>query len=432
MKKSRYVVKVKSINGDMNILYNIRNGKGIKYPQEMDIWSAGQHVQSYLERNHFLTESYDQEVEEVGQEYQEYRNRQALHLIIMPHENCNFRCTYCYEKFERNKMKKEIEDGLLSFVQKELTNNNYKIFTVSWFGGEPLLGVDVMNRLSKKFIETCKDHNIDYFAGITTNGYLLTKEVFKQLIDMNVRNYQITIDGVKEIHDRQRIKRNGEGTYDQIINNIKGMTKTDEEFNVLLRMNVSPENIMYIDRHLTELQTLFGADERIELYFHNVGKWGGSSDDQFEICEENQMIKLLRKATDQFGMRTLDGKMLIGPHRACYAANPKSFVVGTDGTLYKCTVALYDEFNKVGQLLPNGEIQLNQHLLKLWTESGMNDSTCRRCFLSPSCHGDSCPLIRIKENRRPCPDWKSKVPEVVQLMETQDHPFAEVKVGVKT
>ncbi len=110
----------------------------------------------------------------------------------------------------------------------------------------------------------------------------------------------------------------------------------------------------------------------------------------------------------------------------CYAASPNSFVIGTDGMLYKCTVAFYDERNHVGQLNPDGTMTLKEDLMNLWTKSGSEDSACRECFFAPSCHGDSCPWIRVHSGKRPCPEVKGSVQEILTVMDQQEYKFIEL------
>lgn len=45
---------------------------------------------------------------------------------------------------------------------------------------------------------------------MTTNGYLLDKDKFEQLMEYEVRSFQITLDGTAETHDRYRAGRFGE------------------------------------------------------------------------------------------------------------------------------------------------------------------------------------------------------------------------------
>ena len=85
---------------------------------------------------------------------------------------------YCYEKFENIKMSRETEIAIVEFTEKLLSESTFKSLHVSWFGGEPLLGLKTIKNLSKKFISICFQNGLDYSASITTNGYLLMNELF--------------------------------------------------------------------------------------------------------------------------------------------------------------------------------------------------------------------------------------------------------------
>jgi len=66
----------------------------------------------------------------------------VLNLTILPTEQCNFRCFYCYESFKLGKMSKETSDSILKLVQKRAST--LKILTIGWFGGEPLMAKDIV------------------------------------------------------------------------------------------------------------------------------------------------------------------------------------------------------------------------------------------------------------------------------------------------
>ena len=133
------------------------------------------------------------------------------------------------------KVEKEIVDLLL---KNSKTINN---FSVTWYGGEPLLAMDVIERLSKEFIEICDKNEIYYSASIITNGYLLTPAIAKKLIDLKIEFMQITIDGSKETHDKRRILANGKGTFDKIISNLKECSLNMP--NTALRINTDKKNL---------------------------------------------------------------------------------------------------------------------------------------------------------------------------------------------
>ena len=65
-------------------------------------------------------------------------DEKILEFTILTHGDCNFRCKYCYEKFEDIVMSEEVEQAISEFAEKLLSVKNYKQFHVHWFGGEPL------------------------------------------------------------------------------------------------------------------------------------------------------------------------------------------------------------------------------------------------------------------------------------------------------
>jgi uncharacterized protein len=429
---SRYVVEADAPDGKTRIYYNIRNGVGLKLDAERfpNLAAARNHpsLEEFLLNNKFLVDDPNEEPQAVLREYMEKRDSMPLHLILLVHQNCNFRCVYCYEKFEKNKMTADVEEGIKRFVTRRLQERDYPVLSVSWFGGEPLLATDVMHRLAVHFQGEAAAHDIPYVASITTNGYFLDDVTVSQLLRDNVKSFQVTLDGTKECHDRQRILKGGQPTYDRIVNNLRRMKARSEKFRVMIRMNVGPENVRYVDEHIDRMREWFGDDERFLLYFHNIGRWGGPNDDTLDVCSENMAVKLIARSLER-DMAAMPAATYIQPHQTCYAASPHSFAIGVDGMVYKCTVALYDERNQVGQLRADGTMTVYEERLRLWTDSGLTDSGCRQCFFAPSCHGDICPLARIQSGRRPCPDWKHHLPELLQVMDRQGYGFARTRGG---
>ncbi len=94
--------------------------------------------------------------------------------IIYLTTNCNLDCDYCYEKDNRNKLKKQkelteldIDNFLLEINNREKNRSSVVVI----FGGEPFLKYDLIKYLIKKGKEI---KNFSYC--LTTNGILLSKE----------------------------------------------------------------------------------------------------------------------------------------------------------------------------------------------------------------------------------------------------------------
>jgi uncharacterized protein len=349
-----------------------------------------------------------------------------LQLVLLPNEQCNFRCKYCSQTFARKKMRRDVIEGVVAHVRSRAPS--LRSLSVGWFGGEPLTAPEIIDEVAGRLQSICEEHGVDYSSSMTTNGYLLKESVARMLLKREVRGFQITIDGRREDHDRLRVLGDGHtGTFDRIFANLRMLRALDEQFKVVLRVNFDRRSAPLMDPFLDLLEAEFAHDERFCIDFHPVGRWGGPNDPQLAVCgrDEGQLnsVDLGRRAIsrglDPAGVRD---KLLPGGSK-CYAAKPYSFVIGSDGTVYKCTVAFEDPRNHVGRITANGELLLDAAKHEMWIGQGADkDSGCRSCFFSPSCQGNACPLHRMDTGARPCPSIKTQIEGALLAVAAESSP----------
>ena len=225
-------------------------------------------------------------------------NDNVLNLIINPTEKCNFRCKYCYESFDNGIMSQETQNEIINFVRHNIYK--YSSLFVSWFGGEPLLAMNVIKNMSKEFMDICNKNRKTYKAGITTNGYLLNYETFETLLSMNVLNYQITLDGYKEVHDKQRVDIHNKGTFDTIYNNLLKIKQSKKQnFIVNVRINFSRDSFNNIEK-VFETISFAESDRRFLISPHIVGNWLETIDDTMceSLIDQNYYLLILKKSTN--------------------------------------------------------------------------------------------------------------------------------------
>lgn len=346
------------------------------------------------------------------------RRDDILQLIFLVTEQCNFRCTYCYEKFEKDKMTEEVKNGIKEYVKKKARFLKY--LNIHWFGGEPLLAMDVIEELSKTFQEVCAEYDITYTASVTTNGFNLTPKNVEKLLKYNVSYYQVTVDGSPEYHNCTRHLKGGQPTFDKIWNNLKAMRELNEKFLCRIRVNFLKENLDGVPAFVDEIAKEFKDDDRYAVNFFPVGQWGGPNDEDLNVLTEkdatSSALSLCDLAVDKGLNNVIDDVLNPGGY-VCYAAKPNSFVIGSDGMVYKCTVALYNEKNHIGQLNPDGKMELDMDKYALWIMNDEGeDPGCQKCFLRPSCQGSACPLVRIETGKAPCPPEKKQIKKVLKII----------------
>ncbi|HEY5563323.1 MAG TPA: thioether cross-link-forming SCIFF peptide maturase [Clostridiaceae bacterium] len=160
--------------------------------------------------------------------------------------DCNLKCTYCFADEGEYKGKREI---MTPFIGKKAIDfviehsGPRRNIEVDLFGGEPLLAFDTVKEIVKYAREKEKLHNKNIRFTITTNGTLLTDEII-DYIDKNMGNVVLSIDGREKVNDAVRVRKDGSGTYKDIIVKItKMVAKRDKSKQYYLRGTFTSKNL---------------------------------------------------------------------------------------------------------------------------------------------------------------------------------------------
>jgi uncharacterized protein len=435
---SRFTVRATTDDGRL-LLWNTLSGKitAFKAEDRMTVLNllkrsgvAGEKrgVLGYLVRRGYLIAQETNEFRKFQHLFaQQHYRPDVLELILMASEDCNFRCSYCYEDFARGTMTPAVRDSLKQFLSARI--KRLSRLKLSWFGGEPLYGWEAIEDLAPYFLAQARLNSVPFASHMTTNGYLLTPDVVEKLLLWECRNFQVTLDGIASDHDASRPGRDGCGTFDVIWANLVSIASRGDDFHITLRVNFTPKNSSRLGQLVEQAAEAFRGDSRFSIAFHGVGKWGGANDESLAVCTSEDKASIVsammlqaRKAGIAVG--SLRDASSLGS-QVCYAARPFNLLIGATGKVMKCTVALdKDERNVVGQLLPGGEVLLDHDRFALWTEPAFEqDGQCQKCAVLPTCQGVSCPLIRIEDGQRPCLDTRRNSKR--RLLELHETVFAD-------
>jgi uncharacterized protein len=324
-----------------------------------------------IEKDNFVLDTYGKVLIEHPEKIQVtsriHTSNRYLSLIILPTESCNFRCTYCYEDFSVGRMKASVIDGIKSLIAKRCPELD--IINISWFGGEPLVAKDVVLDISRFVSSMAYMYpRLRYIGDMTTNAYLLNYELASELSKVGVSRYQVSLDGPREIHDQTRLRADGASTFDKIWSNLLSIRDSSLPVNVLLRIHVTVENHAYLDKLLDDIKHEFLSDTRFSVFFKAIERLGGSNDSsiqQFSHAEHEEVIKSLEKSV--FGENhNYERGLNPATSDICYASVPNSMIIRANGDIGKCTVALYDERNKIATLQPDGTMEVIPGRLAPW------------------------------------------------------------------
>lgn len=341
-----------------------------------------------LVKGNFLVEDDADELKLL--EHRLNRSRYAsgvLGLTIAPTLNCNFRCVYCYEKkcYQNSKMNEETEDAIVTFVQGFIPKITG--ISISWYGGEPLLAMDVIERLSNKLIGLAKKNKLAYNASMVTNGYLLSRECAMRLAELEVKYIQITVDGDEETHDKKRPLVNGGRTYERIFHNLEEINGQINQ--VAIRVNIDRNNKSAIKavndeihkRKLINVSVYPAPIRGINDCYDEDSCMGRTDFFDFEY-------EFLKSLPEKEYTAHIQQKYPVLSGNSCGADNDLAYVIDAEGNLYKCWSDIGDETMKFGNVRTN-ERNVPREIIYI-KENPLNRDSCRECKLLPVCLG-GCP-----------------------------------------
>lgn len=343
-----------------------------------------------LIKDGFFVPNHSDEVAILMKTFNDYYNNTELTIMILPTHKCNCRCVYCYEDFNGEVMTSKTQENIIAFVKQRM--RNCTSLHVSWFGGEPLVAMDVIRNLSLSFIEICKSEKKRYSADITTNGTLLNIDTFRELQKLRVITFQITVDGTKEIHDMQRpLVNNDSSSYDLIVKNLLKL-KTEVKsygFRVYLRINLTKKTFLKIEDFIWEMDKMFGNDSRFQMSFDLAQDWGGvriesfkdsilTNDDEIENLYEQ--IKNVVKSTT---LSTTDGYEEMSIAAGCYVSQNNYFTIDSSGRITKCAQETRYNISSIGDL--SNSIVIDDFEIAKWDSLNRIEipDKCKKCFLLP-------------------------------------------------
>ena len=163
-----------------------------------------------------------------------------FHILAKPiGPICNLDCKYCFylekENLYPGKQGKEswamADDVLESYVREYIGAQDSPVVSFAWQGGEPtLLGVDFFRKVVELQTRYSNGKHID--NGFQTNGVLLDDH-WGEFLAENQFLVGISIDGPQALHDRYRVDKGGQPTFDHVVRGIGYLKKHGVEFNTL-------------------------------------------------------------------------------------------------------------------------------------------------------------------------------------------------------
>lgn len=395
MKKSKYNIFLESspseilvFNGISKRFFTISSKnlpelrEVIESPDKFMMMKGYEHLMNMLKDNGFIINDEVNEIEILRKLFYAYKDSPSYSLMILTTYACNFSCWYCVQNHVNVNLQSSTIDKIKRHIEKYVSENSIDSFDISWFGGEPLLNFDAIRVICTYAQQICDKNGISYFSGITTNGSLITPSMAMEMKSLGFRNFQITIDGTKEEHNKTRYNSGIRDSFSKILGNIRLLGEVIPDVTITVRFNYTHKNLssLIVDQIDNELQKV---KDKIEILFRKV----------WQEPESSEMSKalggILKKFQDK-GYKVLhdyDNFKLT----SCYVEQTHYNAIFPDVTVDKCSNV--DIKNTRGHLSETGDIIWNDTPTENTFNIFNHPSDCESCLYLPLCMGP-CPKHR--------------------------------------
>jgi uncharacterized protein len=352
-----------------------------------------------------------------------------LYSTIMVTANCSFGCDYCGQKHAQQILSEENQDLLLKRLEDKIIKKKFECLNIAWFGGEPILGITVIDRLSPKLQKLAHHYDLDYKAKITTNGFHLTPNIIEKLINTHeITQFYITLDGLATVHDKRRCLKSRAPTFDTVyanlINLVDFIKHNNKKIEIIVRCNLDIRNENAAIDLVKKIKN-DGLEKYITMQVAQIHSWGN---DVSQIAfERAKFAEVEINTLAEMVMLGFDVKCL--PQRRygmCLATSKYSEMIDPFGSVFPCSeVGLVPSYIKNGKHiykiddLKKRVLQTTYKLrrsrfIKPFTQAQKNiNNVCRNCNVFPTCLG-MCPK-QWNDKVLPCPTSRYNLKEKLLL-----------------
>lgn len=319
--------------------------------------------------------------------------------------DCNFCCPYCFEKpvikRDTDRLHLRLQPDMVRAVYTWMDREGITLRGCHLYGGEPLLPENL-----ETVEEILRQNQHRGFSSIfVTNGYYLADqaEMLAKYQD-TVKNLQITLDGPREVHNQRRLARNGEPTFDRIIEGIRSASEAGIPVHIRHNMNFAQEE-EEIHRELVAYLRETGLLDRENITFHVSPLFGEESG---HFCADQIIREYLAGVTDLAKIPPFIQNFLVDvdplssvfygeqrwkPRVMCCSANFNNHVIDPSGLIYPCNSIVGNEEEVIGYFDGN-EMHYNERA-RLWRNRTIERlKPCRDCWAQFICAGGCGLLVR--------------------------------------
>jgi uncharacterized protein len=293
----------------------------------------------------------------------EFNNRAPIIKAMCLHvaHDCNIRCAYCFAsqgdfKGDRSLMPLEVGKKALDLlIEKSGSRRNLE---VDFFGGEPLMNLDVVKELVKYGRSLEAANNKHFRFTITTNGVLLNDDSI-DYINETMDNVVLSLDGRQKVNDKMRYTITGGGTYDVIVPKFQKLVSKRGNKSYYVRGTFTSNNLDFTEDVLHMADLGFSSTSVEPVVAKPEDSYALREEDvayinkQYEALAEEMITREENGNPFNFFHFSIDLKQgpCVNKRVSGCGAGSEYIAVTPEGDIYPCHQFVGDEHFKMGNVM---------------------------------------------------------------------------------
>jgi uncharacterized protein len=315
------------------------------------------------------------------------RDDSVLRPTVLTTYACNFACRYCVEDglLTALAMDEDMARRAVDYIEEKFVEYRSREISLTFYGGEPLLNMRAVRAVAARLKRYTSERGVPFGFGLCTNGALLSEEVVRELAPLGLTGAKITLDGPREVHDRNRPFRSGAGSFDVLLANIRAAADLTR---ISIEINFDEPNAAQVPALLDQLAAEGLAVKIERVVFSPISptpkdrlaaRPGSEVPCRILSPESARLFIWLQEQALERGFEVGTG---VAAHMCEMLMKRSSFIIDPRGELYRCGgLAGRAEFS-AGRIDGTGTDAFLGR--ELWRR-------CGDCALVPVC-GDGCPF----------------------------------------